>query len=53
VATIRQDTEELYQNWRRVYNYLVKCQTDERPALGRFASQLTPAMVELRTLVAQ
>ena len=53
VATIRQDTEGLYQNWRRVYNHLVKCQTDERPALGRFASQLTPAVVELRTLVAQ
>lgn len=53
VQQIRRDTEELYQSWRRAYNFLIKCQTDERPALGRFSSQLTPAMVELRTLVAQ
>lgn len=53
VVQIRRDTEELYQNWRTVYNFLVKCQTDERPTLGRMSSQLTPALVELRTLVAQ
>jgi hypothetical protein len=53
VAQIRKDTEDLYQSWRRVYSYLVKCQTDDRPMLGRFSSQLTPALVELRTLVAQ
>lgn len=53
VAQIRQDTEDLYQSWRQVYNYLVKCQTDDRPMLGRLSSQLTPALVELRTLVAQ
>lgn len=52
VATIQKDTENLYQSWRRVYNYLIKCQTEERQALGRSASQLTPALVELRTLVA-
>lgn len=53
VQQIRQDTEELYQTWRRVYNHLIKCQTDERATLGRYASQLTPALVELRTLVTQ
>jgi hypothetical protein len=53
VQQIRRDTEDLYQTWRRVYNYLIKCQTDERPTLGRFASQLTPSLVEMRTLVSQ
>jgi hypothetical protein len=53
VQQIRTDTENLYQSWRKVYNYLVKCQTEDRQALGRSASQLTPTLVELRTLVAQ
>jgi len=52
VAKIRQDTETLYQTWRTVYNYLVKCQSEERASLGRSSSQLTPALVQLRTLVA-
>lgn len=52
VAKIRQDTEKMYQTWRTVYNYLVKCQTEERTSLGRSSSQLTPALVQLRTLVA-
>ncbi len=53
VVKIQQETEDLYQTWRKVYSYLVKCQSDERPTLGRAASQLTPALIELRTLVAQ
>ncbi|MFO0918204.1 MAG: hypothetical protein U0872_07810 [Planctomycetaceae bacterium] len=53
VQSIRDSTENLYQQWRKVYNYLVKCQTEDRQTLGRSASQLTPALVELRTLVAQ
>ena len=53
LAQIRSDTENAYQAWRRVYNYLIKCQTDERASLGRYASQLTPALVDLRTQVAQ
>jgi len=53
VQRIRQETEVLYQTWRRVYTFIIKCQTEERTALGRFSSNLTPAMVQMRTLVAQ
>ncbi len=53
VQAIRGDTENLYQRWRKVYNYLIKCQTEDRQALGRSASKLTPALVQLRSLVAQ
>jgi hypothetical protein len=53
LAQIRSHTEDVYQTWRKVYNYLIKCQTDERSTLGRYASQLTPALVDLRTQVAQ
>lgn len=53
VQRIRQETEKVYQSWRRVYNYIIKCQTAERSALGRYSSNLTPALVQMRTLVAQ
>ncbi len=53
VAKIRQETENVYQTWRRVYNHIIKCQTEERATLGRFSSNLTPALVQMRTLVAQ
>lgn len=53
VQKIRQETEQMYQSWRVVYNYLIKCQRNERAALGRYSSQLTPAMVQMRTLLAQ
>ncbi len=45
-------TEQLYDTWRTVYNYLVKCQTAERQSLGRISSRITPTLVELRTLMA-
>lgn len=44
--------EELYNTWRTVYNYLIKCQTADRSNLGRISSRITPALVELRTLLA-
>jgi hypothetical protein len=46
---LRGRTEQLYNTWRTVYNYLVKCQTEDRPTLGRISSRLTPTLVELRT----
>ena len=42
---------EVYEGWRTVYGYLVKCQTEERATLGRLATRLTPAIVDLRAIV--
>ena len=53
IAQLRQEIDALYDNWRTVYGYLVKCQTDDRPTLGRLSSRLTPALVELRTMITQ
>jgi len=50
-SQLQQEVTNLYDTWRAVYNHLVKCQTEERPLLGRLSSQITPAMVELRTMV--
>ena len=50
---LKAEMTELYETWRRVYVYLVKCQTEDRPTLGRLSSSLTPAMVELRTMILQ
>ena len=44
---------EVYERWRRVYGYIVKCQTEDRPALGRLATALTPAVVDLRAMLIQ
>ena len=53
ISQLRQEIDELYDNWRTVYGYLVKCQTEDRPTLGRLSSRLTPALVELRTIITQ
>lgn len=45
--------QDVYDRWRRVYGYLIKCETDERPVLGRLSSRLTPAIVELRSTITQ
>ncbi len=52
-ANLRREVDSVYNLWRETYGYLVKCQTEDRPALGRVSSRLTPALVELRTLLAQ
>jgi hypothetical protein len=48
---IRQMCDSLFDNWRRVYNHIIKCQSSERPSLASTSSQTTPALVELRTLL--
>ena len=53
VAQLRQEIDQAYEHWRTTYKYLVKCQTDDRPILGRLSGRLTPAMVELRTMISQ
>lgn len=45
--------ESIYSTWREVYSYLIKCQTEDRQHLGRLASRITPALVELRTTLTQ
>lgn len=52
-ANLRPQMESIYNLWRECYGYLVKCQSQDRPTLGRLSARLTPAMVELRTMLAQ
>jgi len=53
IGELRTEMTELYENWRRVWNYLVKCDTEDRQTLSRLSVNLTPAMVELRTIIMQ
>ena len=53
VSQLRREIDEVYEHWRTTYKYLVKCQTDDRPVLGRLSGRLTPALVELRTMISQ
>jgi hypothetical protein len=52
LAQLNDESEQLYATWRTVYNYLIKCQTQDRPTLGRLSSRITPALVDLRTMFA-
>lgn len=53
VAQLQREIDDTYEHWRTAYKYLVKCQTDDRPTLGRLSGRLTPALVELRTMISQ
>lgn len=53
VAQLQREIDDTYEHWRTAYKYLVKCQTDDRPILGRLSGRLTPALVELRTMISQ
>ena len=53
IREVRQMADALFETWRRVYGYVVRCQTSERPHLASTSSQTTPALVELRTLLAR
>ena len=50
---LRQISDGLFESWRRVWGHITKCQTSERPSLAASAAQTTPALVELRTLLAR
>lgn len=52
-ANLRREIDSIYNLWRETYGYLVKCQTEDRPTLGRISARITPALVELRTMLAQ
>lgn len=53
LADVRVMNDALFDNWRRVYGHIIQCQTSERPSLAATSSQTTPALVELRTLLAR
>ena len=54
VAQLRLEIDETYEHWRAAYRYLIKCQQKEdRQVLGRLSGRLTPALVELRTMISQ
>lgn len=50
---LRRQIDDIYETWREVYGYLVKCQSEDRANLGRLSSRMTPALVELRTMLSQ
>ncbi|MCA9118252.1 MAG: hypothetical protein KDA79_24440, partial [Planctomycetaceae bacterium] len=49
VAQLQLASDRLYENWRRLYRYVSRCNTDDRAHLARLASQITPTLVEIRT----
>lgn len=53
VSELRAEMSALYENWRQVYAFLVKCHTEDRQNLGRLSANLTPAMIDLRTRIMQ
>ena len=45
------EADELARDWRRVYEHIQRCTTVEKPHLQRLASQISPQVVELRTIL--
>lgn len=54
VPQLRREIDETYDHWRVAYKYLVQCQQKEdRLVLGGLSGRLTPALVQLRTMISQ
>ncbi|MBS0206276.1 MAG: hypothetical protein JSS49_25560 [Planctomycetes bacterium] len=54
VSQLQREIDETYEHWRTAYKYLIQCQSaDDRAILGRLSGRLTPALVELRTMISQ
>jgi hypothetical protein len=54
VAQLRKEVDEVYDHWRTAYKYLKQCQQpNDRLILGQLSGRLTPALVELRTMISQ
>ena len=49
---LRPASERLFDQWKKVYNYIIRCEGTERPYLAASARRTTPAFVELRTTLA-
>jgi len=50
---LAREADELARDWRRVYEHIQRCTTSEKPHLQRLASQISPQVVELRTVLAR
>jgi hypothetical protein len=51
VDQLRQGIVELYDHYKRVYQYISQCQGRERPSLGENANRAKNALVDLRTVL--
>ena len=49
---LRPASERLFEQWKKVYSYIIRCEGAERPYLAASARRTTPAFVELRTTLA-
>jgi hypothetical protein len=52
VPQLQSDAAELFESWRRLYGYILKCDTAERENLQSLAVRITPPLIELQTLLA-
>ena len=51
VDQLRQGIMQLYEHYKRVYEFISQCQGRERPNLGENANRAKNALVDLRTLL--
>lgn len=48
---LAREADELTRDWSRVLQHIQRCNTSEKPHLQRMASQISPQVVELRTIL--
>ncbi|QDT63046.1 hypothetical protein [Calycomorphotria hydatis] len=51
IQEARRQASQVWDDWRRVYQHITKCDTSERPYLARTSSRTTPTLVDLRALL--
>jgi hypothetical protein len=50
-AELAREADELTRDWARVYEHIQRCTTAEKPHLLQLASDITPQVTELRTIL--
>jgi hypothetical protein len=48
---LAREADELTRDWARVYEHIQRCTTAEKPHLLQLASDITPQVTELRTIL--
>ncbi len=48
---LTREADELARDWARVYEHIQRCTTAEKPHLQQLASDISPQVVELRTIL--
>jgi hypothetical protein len=48
---LAREADALTRDWARLYEHIQRCTTAEKPHLQRVASQISPQIVELRTIL--